>query len=35
MISLDQIRNFYPAALQGENFSRQLLREYVEPRFFL
>lgn len=30
MISLDLIRNFYPAALHGENFSRQLLREYVE-----
>lgn len=30
MISLTMIRNFYPAALQGENFSRQLLREYIE-----
>lgn len=30
MISLDLIRNFYPSALHGENFNRQLLREYVE-----
>lgn len=30
MISLDMIRNFYPAALQGDNFNRQLLREYIE-----